>query len=108
MNIAWILPLADDGWDMHGDIGAGWWIVMVVGMVIFWGAVILGIFWFARASLHGWRGGRPETPMEILERRFAEGAISVDEYHERQAVIIAADRHRHGVNGDKERVTAQR
>jgi uncharacterized membrane protein len=37
----------------------------------------------------GWGGGR-ETPSEILERRFAEGAISVEEYRERREMIERA------------------
>ena len=40
--------------------------------------------------------------MNILDRRFAEGAISVDEYHERQAVLIANARNGHGVDADND------
>ena len=50
------------------------------------GAVVLGVVWLARGGLSG-SGERTQTPMEILERRFAEGAMSVDEYHERRAVL---------------------
>ena len=91
MSIASTVILADT-WGMHGDIGAGWWIVMMVGMVVFWAAVILGIVWFARGSLDGSRQERRETPMEILERRFAEGGISADEYHERREAITSGSR----------------
>jgi putative membrane protein len=87
MNIATNVILADT-WGMHGDdFGVGWMIVMMLGMVLFWGAIILGIVWLVRGSLGGWREGRAETPAEILERRFAEGAISVDEYRERREAI---------------------
>ena len=86
MNPAVSIPLADS-WGMHGDVGAGWMIGMMVLMVLFWAAVILGIVWLVRGSFEGWRGGRKETPSEILDRRFAEGAMSVEEYHERRAVI---------------------
>lgn len=95
MDVATAIPLADT-WGMHGDVGAGWMIVMMVVMVLFWAAVILGIVWLVRGSLGGWRsdgmdratgGGRGETPSEILVRRFAEGAISVEEYNERREVI---------------------
>jgi putative membrane protein len=91
MNIARTIPVAD-WWGMHGDVGAGWMILMMVLMVLFWAAVILGIVWLVRSAAWGW-GKRPEsvaskeTPAEILERRFAEGAISVEDYRERRQVL---------------------
>jgi putative membrane protein len=62
---------------------------MAIVMVLFWGAIILAIAWFARVGFDGWRPERKETPTEILERRFAEGAIPVDEYHQRREVIAS-------------------
>jgi putative membrane protein len=73
---------------MHdGDVGAGWMIWMMFVMLLFWAAVILGIVWLGRGGFDGSRGGRRETPIEILDRRFAEGAISVEDYNERRKVI---------------------
>jgi len=92
MNIAQTLPLADT-WGMHGDVGAGWMIGMMVLMVLFWGGVILGIVWLIRGV--GWSGSAPgerfvsrESPVEILERRFAEGAISPEDYRGRREVLV--------------------
>ena len=89
MNLA--LTVLADTWGMHGDdVGTGWMIVMMAFMVLFWGAVILGIVWLVRgASGAGAHSGtaRKETPSEILDRRFAEGAISAEEYHQRREVI---------------------
>lgn len=82
------LPFAHDGWEDHMDWGAGWWIVMAVGMVIFWGLVIAGIVWLARSL--PWRpvghhdGG---SALDLLDRRFAAGEMSVDEYRERRAIL---------------------
>jgi putative membrane protein len=93
---------------MHGDdVGVGWMIVMMVGMVLFWGAIILGIVWLVRGATGGWswRGGRGETPAEILDRRFAEGAISVEDYHERREVIATGAPRRRGVAGEDEQAT---
>jgi len=59
-------------------------------MVLFWGAIILGIVWLVRGRSDAWRGGRREKPLHLLERRFAEGAISVEEYHERRDVLERA------------------
>lgn len=90
MSIASTQVLAD-AWDYNGHMGGGWWVVMVIGMVVFWGAVIIGIAWLVRGgSPNGWRGERSETPIEILERRFAEGAMTADEYHERRQVLTSA------------------
>ena len=83
------VPLADT-WGMHGDVGWGWMVLMMVVMVLFWGAIILGIVWLVRGGATGnWSlsGPREPTAAEILERRFAEGAISVEEYRERREVI---------------------
>ena len=66
-------------------MGGGWWAVMMIGMVLFWGAIVVGIVWLVRGGSFGsQRAERRETPVEILERRFAEGAISADEYRERR------------------------
>ena len=75
-----------DSWGMHGDVGAGWWIVMMLGMVVFWGAIILLIVWLVRG---GFDSRRPQnvTATEILERRFAEGAITVEDYRTRREVL---------------------
>jgi putative membrane protein len=87
MNIA--STVLADMWDTNGHMGGGWWIVMMLWMMFFWGAVIFGIVWLARggASSQSWRAPREPTPLETLDRRFAEGAISVDEYHERRRVL---------------------
>jgi putative membrane protein len=88
MNIAETIPLADS-WGMHGgDVGVGWMIVMV----LFWAAVVLGIVWLIRGSSRGWSAPWErlvirESPVEILERRFAEGAISVEDYRARREVL---------------------
>lgn len=59
------------------------------GMLLFWVLIVAGIVWFARGTSAGSpTGGRRETPLEILDRRFAEGEISVEEYRERRESII--------------------
>jgi len=64
----------------------------MIGMVVFWGAIIVGIIWLARGSFGGWQAEREETPLEILERRLAEGAISVEEYQHRREMITTGRR----------------
>ena len=91
MNVALATPVADT-W-MHGGWGWGWMSLMMVMMVLFWGAIIAGIVWLIRAGA----SGRPvperpvskETPTEILDRRFAEGELSEEDYRARREVLAA-------------------
>ena len=91
MSTAQTIPLAD-GWGMHGGIG-GWWIVMVP-MMIFMGAMM----WMMMRGMGGGSAqdssapsegrGTAESPVETLERRFAEGEISIEDYRARREVLI--------------------
>jgi putative membrane protein len=81
-----VLPLAS--WD-HDD-GPGW----IIGL-FFWIAVIALVVLVLRSR--GWLGsGGPrvhhESGTQILERRFAEGELSADEYRERRAVLDERDK----------------
>ena len=81
------LLLADMGWGNHmDDWGAGWWIAMALGMVLFWGLVIVGVVWLVRSV--PWRADRRGAgPIEILDRRLAAGEISADDYRERREIL---------------------
>jgi putative membrane protein len=79
-----LLPVAN-GW--HHGWGGPWFLLFP----LFWGLVILAIIWIVRGS-PPWRrsrstGPRVESGIEVLERRFAEGGLSADEYRERRAVL---------------------
>ena len=90
MNIALTVPLADD-WGMHGG---GWWLLAAIPMMLFMGAMM----WMMMRGMMG-GGSSPdssarsatsvsrETPTEILERRFAEGEISIEEYRARREAL---------------------
>lgn len=63
---------------------------MMIGMGLFWAAIIVGLAWLVRS-----RADLPERPPEesaltTLDRRFAEGGVSVDDYHRRRAVLTGA------------------
>jgi putative membrane protein len=90
MDIAAIIPLADS-WGMHdGDVGMGWLIVMVPLMLLMMG----GMMWMMMRGMGGSSAppsessGTTESPVEILERRFAEGEISIDDYCKRRAALV--------------------
>ena len=106
MNIATTVPPADT-WVM--DIGTGWVIAVVVMMVLCMGAMMFGMAWMGGRggrSAHGWsmpwdwdRFMARETPLETLERRFAAGEISVEDYQARRE-IIAGGRNQGGPGDD--------
>jgi putative membrane protein len=63
----------------------GWWILS--GPLI-WLLIIVGIALLVRGSGRApWAGGGPETGIDVLERRFAEGELSLEEYRERRSVL---------------------
>ena len=73
---------------MHGGWGWGWMASMMVVMVLFWAAVIFGIVWLARSTADHRPERRSDSPIEVLERRFAEGAISEEDYRARREVLL--------------------
>lgn len=60
-------------WGMH----VFWW--------LFWVAVIVVLFLPLTPVS---RGRRRETPLEVLQRRYAAGDISTEEYEERKIKLI--------------------
>lgn len=79
--LASLLPLAD-AWGMHdGDVGTGWMIVMMLGMALFWGGIVIAAVWLLREAIGH---SRVNDPLAILDRRFAEGKLSLEEYEERK------------------------
>ena len=89
--IAQTVPLAD-AWGMHdGDVGFGWGLVMTLGMLVFWGAVIALVVWVLRGGAAPSRvasapAGEPSA-REILDRRLADGSIDVEEYERRRRLL---------------------
>jgi putative membrane protein len=84
------LLLFADTWGMHnGDVGVGWMIVMMLGMVLFWGLVVVGIVWLLREATGRGHHGPGGDPLEILDRRLAEGQVSVEEYEQRRKILKA-------------------
>lgn len=86
-----LIPLADNDSFGHMDFGGGWWIVMGLGMILFWGLVILGIVWLVQeTSGHREQSARNNDPIAILDRRLAEGTISPEEYRQRRTALTGA------------------
>ncbi len=64
----------DGGWHM----GSGWWIVMVVMMVLFWGAIIAVAVWGIRQFTGDRR--RDRSALDIAKERLAGGEITKEEF----------------------------
>lgn len=83
------LPLADY-WGMHdGDIGLGWGLVMIFGMLIFWGLVAAGIVWLVRSGRSS-ASDRSDDPLDTLDHSLADGRMSLEEYERRRAVLTGS------------------
>lgn len=76
-------------WD--GAMGVWWYVLMGLGFVLFWGAIITGIILVARSVTGGNHryDGAPErkTPEDLLAERFARGDIDESEFNARLAVL---------------------
>ncbi len=80
-------PLMADMGDHMGDWGAGWWVLMTIGMVVFWGLVILGVVWLVRSTGSAQHHERGLSAIDVLDRRLAQGEISPEEYRERRGML---------------------
>lgn len=79
-------------YDDHMDSGWGWG--MFALMVIAVAAIVVLVIWLVRSTsisiAHSGRtpeGAPTETPMQILDRRLAQGEIAPEEYKERAAIL---------------------
>jgi putative membrane protein len=87
VDFAQTIPLAASG---------GWWIFMPVMMLICMGAMMWMMRGMGGGSSRRWsarwsRFVSRETPLETLERRFAEGEISIDEYRTRREALAGVN-----------------
>ena len=79
------------GW-YHEGVGWGGWLVMVVGMVAFWGLAVLAVIAIFRSAQPSARGdaNAHRDPLDILDERFARGEIDENEYRARGDVLRTA------------------
>ena len=79
------MAIIADAWNMHGDGGTGGWVLMVLAMLLFWGAVVALVVWLVRGRASAADG--TEEPQRILDRRLASGEITPQEYEERRQIL---------------------
>lgn len=57
-----------------------------LGMIVFWGLIVLLVVWIVRAMGNNGTGGE-KNARQILDERFARGEISREEYEEKKKSI---------------------
>jgi len=81
--------------------GAGWSVLMVVGMLVFFGFLVWGTYALFGATSRGGYGPGPgsssSTAREILDGRLARGEINTDEYRRLVDAMSAGARDSHDV-----------
>jgi putative membrane protein len=77
---------------MWWNDNSGWWVLMPLMMVVFWGAVIWLVMSFVRGSSGRPSGDRAEDPEGILAQRYARGEIDEDEYRRRLDILRGTQR----------------
>jgi hypothetical protein len=87
MHFTQTVPLA---WGMHGD--GGWWIAGAALMMLCMGGMMRGMGGGSSQSPPAPSDTRAstESPVETLDRRLAEGAISIEEYQARHDALVNA------------------
>jgi putative membrane protein len=74
------------GSSWHGWIFGPLMMILMLALVV--GAVVLLIRWVGGNSHHGLHSSGPgQTPLDILEERFARGEIDKEEFEERRGIL---------------------
>ncbi len=72
------------------DRGWMWGMGMGLAMLLFWGAVIVGIVLLVRSTGDA-RPSSQGTPLDVLKRRYAAGEITREQYEQIRRDIEGAD-----------------
>lgn len=70
------------GYGWHNDaMGSGWWVLMVVGMLLFLAVFVIGAVLLVRHyGPPAGEAGSSSSAIDIAKLRFARGEISEEEY----------------------------
>lgn len=82
-------------WWSNSGWGAGTWTMMVLMMVLFWGAAITVGVWAVRRGRAGLREGGASMPVDRADRelaaRFARGEIDEAQFTRTRSVLHTSD-----------------
>jgi|SRR2546426_11540858 len=69
-------------WGMHPMwwMWGAWGILMMLGMLVFWGLVIVGVVFGIRWLVRQGKSSGPDAAFDILRQRYARGEISKEEF----------------------------
>ena len=73
---------------MH--VGSLWFLGMHVFWWIFWAALLIWAYRWVISALKRQDSPKRETPLELLQRRYAAGEMSTQEFEERKARLSGA------------------
>ena len=74
---------------MHMDYGWGMGFGGGLFMILFWILVIIGVVLIIKLVMRRTKeGGGPETALDVLNKRYAKGEISKDEFEEKKKDIF--------------------
>lgn len=77
-------------WPNAWQWGAWGWVMMAM-MLIFWALVVVGAIYAIRAwsgPPRGWSGPPGESAIEILDRRYARGEITREQYQQMREDVM--------------------
>ena len=79
-------------WYWSGGMHWWGWLLGSVGMIVFWGLIIWGVWYLVTGRAGQFGSSRGETDAKrILDERLARGEIDTDEYRRRLTVIQGSD-----------------
>lgn len=73
---------------MH--VGSWWFLGMHVFWWIFWAALLIWAYRWVISALKRQDSPKRETPLELLQRRYAAGEMSTQEFEESKARLTGA------------------
>ena len=81
-GMAWAQRPYEWEWGTHPMwwMWGAWGIGMMLVMLLFWGAVIVGLVVGIRWLLRQGREQRPDSALEILRQRYARGELTRDDF----------------------------
>lgn len=75
--------------DWWQPMWGAWGFGMGLGMLLFWGVVLLGLVVAVRALLGPGKASSRDAALEVLRERYARGEISPEEFEARKRDLAA-------------------
>jgi putative membrane protein len=75
-------------WPLYGWGFGGFWWIMPILMIVFWGLIIWGIVMLVRRPSSSSSGPNDDSALEILKKRYAAGEITREEFGEKRKAIM--------------------